>query len=411
MKVINLKRHSTFKIIVFFALFALLNACTNEPEQGSTQWALGSAGSGQSHISKFEDSLVISWLEPLNESIGLYYQVFDDELNRGTRNLVASGDDWFVNWADFPSVTPINSDLWVSHWLVYQEDFLGYDARYAVSSDGGQTWSQARTLHENLLPVEHGFVEIFPINNGFAAVWLDGENYAIQDMNTTQGTILKYAEFDIYGNKQFEQGIDTLVCDCCQPDISQDDIATYIVYRDRSEQNIRDIKLMIKPHEGQWGEVISLPDDNWFIEGCPVNGPSLASSGQGLGVSWYTNVNDIPKIRFAYFDHQDNAFTSELDVEEGAPWGYVDTAYDPYNDNFIVSWLRSGSTGVELVAASIGSSGMLNKENILFSSQISYPLDFPKIEIIGDKLVATWTDFSDGMTLKAQSFELNELSF
>jgi hypothetical protein len=54
---------------------------------------------------------------------------------------------------------------------------------------------------------------------------------------------------------------------------------------------------------------------------------------------------------------------------------------------------------------------MLNKENILFSSQISYPLDFPKIEIIGDKLVATWTDFSDGMTLKAQSFELNELSF
>ena len=102
MKVINLKRHSTFKTTVFFTLFALLNACTNEPEQGSTQWALGSAGSGQSHISKFEDSLVISWLEPLNESIGLYYQVFDDELNRGTRNLVASGDDWFVNWADFP---------------------------------------------------------------------------------------------------------------------------------------------------------------------------------------------------------------------------------------------------------------------------------------------------------------------
>ena len=50
-----------------------------------------------------------------------------------------------------------------------------------------------------------------------------------------------------------------------------------VVYRDRSEQEIRDISI-VRLHDGKWSQPSSVFEDNWKINGCPVNGLSFAKT-------------------------------------------------------------------------------------------------------------------------------------
>jgi hypothetical protein len=58
----------------------------------------------------------------------------------------ARGNDWFVNWSDFPSVVPIDESFWVAHWLINKEgeNVYHYDIAISVSRDAGMTWSAPR---------------------------------------------------------------------------------------------------------------------------------------------------------------------------------------------------------------------------------------------------------------------------
>ena len=56
---------------------------------------------------------------------------------------IARGDDWFVNWADHPSLTAGADGTLFAHWLVHTsggEGGYGYAIRGAASRDGGRTW-------------------------------------------------------------------------------------------------------------------------------------------------------------------------------------------------------------------------------------------------------------------------------
>src|SRR3990167_7060882 len=65
----------------------------------------GAAGSGQPRLTADVDGTpVLSWLEPAGGGSAAPHEV-------------ASGEDFFVNWADLPSVQPITPEVWVAHWL------------------------------------------------------------------------------------------------------------------------------------------------------------------------------------------------------------------------------------------------------------------------------------------------------
>ena len=56
--------------------------------------------------------------------------------------VVSAGTDWFVNWADVPSVIRLGDGTLAAHWL--QKSGPGtyaYDVRLAFSKDQGKTWS------------------------------------------------------------------------------------------------------------------------------------------------------------------------------------------------------------------------------------------------------------------------------
>ena len=76
--------------------------------------------------------------------------------------------DWFINWADFPSLTSYRKDksIIAAHWLEMSTDgTYDYDMRFTQSVDEGKTWSEPFTPHKGRIPAEHGFVSMIPVEN------------------------------------------------------------------------------------------------------------------------------------------------------------------------------------------------------------------------------------------------------
>jgi hypothetical protein len=107
-------------------------------------------GSGEPFLSSSGDDVYMSCLEVSPEGgHDLRFARFDGAGWSGA-NTIAHSERFFVNWADFPSVTPgPDGSLW-AHWL--QRGVAGgydYGVRIVRSSDGGDTWSDPWTPHED----------------------------------------------------------------------------------------------------------------------------------------------------------------------------------------------------------------------------------------------------------------------
>ena len=85
------------------------------------------------------------------------------------RSMVAaargrSGTDWFVNWADVPSVVRLADRTLAAHWLQKSgSDTYAYDVRLSFSRDDGNTWTPSITPHHDGTKTEHGFASLFPM--------------------------------------------------------------------------------------------------------------------------------------------------------------------------------------------------------------------------------------------------------
>ena len=65
-----------------------------------------------------------------------------------------------------------------------------------------------------------------------------------------------------------EQVIDERVCECCQTDVAIASSGPVVVYRNRTESEIRDIYVVSGKDDGRT-EPFAIAEDNWEIHGCP----------------------------------------------------------------------------------------------------------------------------------------------
>ena len=91
--------------------------------------------------------------------------------------VIASGSDWFVNWADFPAHA-INQDLIItSHLKKSASGTYTYDVILNLQKLSGEKIRENFLLNTDGVEAEHGFVSIIANNEkGFFITWLDGRN-------------------------------------------------------------------------------------------------------------------------------------------------------------------------------------------------------------------------------------------
>ena len=198
---------------------------------------------------------------------------------------IAAGEDWFVNWADFPSMAALADGTLAAHWLVKSgPDTYAYDVNIVLSRDGGESWSDPIVPHRDGVQTEHGFVSMVPLTaQRLGVFWLDGREMVGEGHAGGGDMALRFTTLDADGTLGPEQVVDSRVCECCQTDAVRTAAGDVIaVYRDRSPLEVRDIGIA-RLSDGGIGDSEILHADNWRIKGCPVNGPAWARRLPWLG--------------------------------------------------------------------------------------------------------------------------------
>ncbi|MEX2258838.1 MAG: hypothetical protein WD672_09025 [Woeseia sp.] len=348
------------------------------------------AGSLGPNLAKTGDGrAVLSWMEPDGSGYALKYAIRDG--SRWTDPVTVSrGENWFVNWADFPSVVPIDGDFWAAHWLVRRPaGGYAYDIHVAISNDGGQSWTGGERPHRDDTDSEHGFVTIFPDAGYAGLVWLDGRRTVSSGDDTMRSMTLRAARLSRDQALSGQTELDTMICDCCQTDVAVTPDGPVAVYRDRSESEIRDI-YSVHRDDDQWLAGEAVAQDGWKIAGCPVNGPVVASHDDDIAVAWFTAADDVPRVRLARSRISQRSFSMPVDVAGVDTIGRVGLLLME-DGKAIVSSLRSNGDGAaDLLLTPVSASGRVGAATTLATGVAAYSV--PQIIRQGDELLAVWTE-------------------
>jgi hypothetical protein len=90
------------------------------------------------------------------------------------------------------------------------------------------------------------------------------------------------------------------------------------VYRDRSEGEIRDIRIGAYV-DGAWTEGAIVHEDGWETAACPVNGPAVAARGEDVAVAWFTAAGDVPRVKVAFSDDAAESFGARSSSTTATP--------------------------------------------------------------------------------------------
>jgi hypothetical protein len=307
---------------------------------------------------------------------------------------IASGDDWFVNWADFPTFAVLPDGRLAANYL--KRHGTGgryhYDVEVVQSRDGGATWSAPVRPHRDSVPAEHGFVSLFPEGaDGLGIVWLDGRKYDAR-FGATEEMALNHTTLSADGTLGRENVIDERVCDCCQTSWAATGQGAVIAYRGRTADEVRDIHLA-RNIGGQWTTGVVHPD-GWQIAACPVNGPAVAANGDRVAVAWFTAARDTSRVRVAFSDDAGTTFGPPVEVDSGDPVGRVDVLYLS-ESRVLVSWLeRVGADVAEIRARVIGPDGA-GEPQLIARSSGTRASGFPRMVRSGETVVFAWTEAGD----------------
>jgi hypothetical protein len=396
------RRHD-FRLITLLSLAIIVVACGKGPTPASDHYEVtvlqtpSVPGSMAPNLSTGPDgTIVLSWIEPEGDGNALRFALFGDPDWSHARTVV-SGDNWFVNWADFPSVVPIAKSQWAAHWLVRREaGGYAYDIHAAFSDDAGKSWSDSFVPHTDGTDTEHGFVTLFPDPDGVGMIWLDGRKYINEyDENdvAASGMTLRAAVFANDRSASKEMLVDDLICDCCQTDVAMTAAGPVAVYRDRTVSEIRDIYIT-RFVDGEWQAGKPVGSDNWEIPGCPVNGPVVQANNSQLAVAWFSAGNERPKVQVAWSKDAGETMSTPIEAAAGGLFGHVGGALLPSGD-MVVSWLSSTEGGhASLHLRRVSPTGETGPDQVLAEATGVAPFSVPQVLSHGDNLLLAWTDSS-----------------
>jgi hypothetical protein len=370
--------------------------------------------SGEPNLFTAPDGRVfLSWIEAMaNGGHAIRFAIREGDKWSNPRAIIEAGN-LLVNWADFPSLILAADGSLVAHWLVKAaSESHAYNINISRSTDGGKTWSKPFVPHRDNTATEHGFVSMLPLGGArVGAVWLDGRQFAKPANDEHAGhspssneMTLRWAAIGKNGELTEEAPIDQRVCDCCQTSAALTSEGPVVVYRDRSSEEIRDISI-IRLVKGRWTEPRTIHNDGWHIEGCPVNGPSIAADGKRVAVSWFTAARDSQRVNIAFSTDAGASFGQPVQVDEGSPVGRVEVQMLG-DGSALVCWLERTAKGGEIKARRVRPDGSRDQALTIAVAGVARATGFPRMTRAGDEIIFAWTDASSPSRVRVATLSL-----
>jgi len=265
-------------------------------------------------------------------------------------------------------------------------------------------------LNTDGMKAEHGFVSIIPNEkDGFLITWLDGRN-TVMEMKEShhKAMTIRVAEVSSDGIIFNETQLDGRTCDCCQTSIAMTKNGPIIVFRDRSKLEIRDIYFSQKK-DSVWSTPKPVFNDNWEINGCPVNGPKIVSNKKNTAVAWFTVAEETPKVKVSFLSDTDY-FEKPIILNDIDALGRVDAAFIN-SEELLVSYMESDEKGTYLRCKKVTKNGTVSKAITVSEINSARSTGVPQLEILDGVAYFVWTVSIDGKNqLKSVKFKLEEVN-
>ena len=176
-------------------------------------------------------------------------------------------------------------------------------------------------------------------------------------------------------------------CDCCQTSITMTQDGPIIVYRDRSKHEIRDIYFSQKK-DATWSTPKPVFNDNWKINGCPVNGPKIVSNKKNTAVAWFTAAEEKPQVKVSFFDS--NVFEVPIILNDINAIGRVDVAFID-TDEVLVSYMESDENNTYLRCKRVAKNGSVSEAITISEISGARNTGVPQLEIVNGIVYVVWT--------------------
>jgi peroxiredoxin len=375
-------------------LAALSLGCgASGPDPGASGGAVGrldppaGAGAMAPNLAPAPGGAIATWLEPSPAGHRLRFS----RLRGGAWSppvTVSEGRAIVANWADVPSAAEAAGGVVVAHWAETREK-AGYDVVLARSTDGGATWARLGRAHDDGTATEHGFVTLVPEGERVRAVWLDGRETLSDSGAMTLRTALVGARIEA------GELLDRSVCDCCNTAGARTNRGLLLAYRDRSDQEMRDISVLTRGESAKaWSGPRTVHADGWRIAGCPVNGPAVAADGQVAAVAWYTYAGKQHSLRAAFSRDGGASFAPAIEVDGAVgrrtPLGRVGLVLD--RGEALVSWLAAEGDRAEILIRRVAPDGRLGPERRIARTSADRKSGVPRMVAVGEQLLVAWTE-------------------
>lgn len=410
-------RQPSLAVQLSIAVLAALSAATLQAlePQPLDLASLGAGAQPNLGVDSARSRFVLSWQAQLPDGCAALnaVEIDPDTAAIGRKREIARGCDWFVNWADIPSLVVTDNGDWLAHWLQRSGSGYAYDIRLSRSSDRGRTWSSPFSPHNDGTPTQHGFVSMAPLAGGdgdrAVLVWLDGRNGAAggtghgdHDHDGHESAMsLRSAVIGTNAAVADESEIDARVCSCCPTGLVRMDNGEHLaIYRDRSDADVRDTSLAHRGSNG-WQSGLAVHHDGWTIAGCPVNGPALAARGDQVLAAWSTMADgDELSVRYRLLSpatppQPADAETAFHAVEHGQRvLGRVDVAASA--DGWLLTWLGAGDSGTTVLRLAYLDETLRERTRLdIATLPRGRDIGLPRLAALGKHVVLAWTELDE----------------
>ncbi|MBK6355768.1 MAG: exo-alpha-sialidase [Betaproteobacteria bacterium] len=216
-----------------------------------------------------------------------------------------------------PQIAIVGQRIYLSWTQALPQPFAGH-IRFAVSQDGGHSFSDPITVNDDTRPITHRFNAMLADQQGVTLSWIDKRDGA--DRAEYRGAAI-YTARSTDGGRSFEANrkLEDHSCECCRIGMASDrDGTPVILWRQIFGRNIRDFAL------ARLGEPLRrVSEDDWKIDACPHHGGAIAIDVEGTRhIVWFTGAEKSPGPHYRRIDGQQMSSPmpfGNLDAQAGHP--------------------------------------------------------------------------------------------
>jgi hypothetical protein len=202
---------------------------------------------------------------------------------------------------------------------------------------------------------------------------------------------LRFASFDKAWKPTAEMPIDLRVCECCSTAAVVTSEGVLAAYRDRSDEEIRDISVS-RFTQGRWTAPAVVHADNWRIPACPINGPALSGRGANVAAAWYTVKQDQGHAYVAFSRDAGRSFGQPIRLDDSASLGRVDVEMLP-DGSALATWVEFTDGRSQFRTRRVAADGVRSGPVTLAAAVAGGRAGgSPRVARHGDEVVFAWSE-------------------